>query len=41
MFPLSHVEDIMLGLTQGADITYAIYLDCTKAFDKVDHKLQL
>ena len=37
---LSHFEDIMLGLTQGAD-TDAIYLDFAKAFDKVDHKLLL
>ena len=35
---LSHFEDIMFGLTQGAD-TDAIYLDFAKAFDKVDHQL--
>ena len=35
---LSHFDDIMLGLTKGAD-TDAIYLDYAKAFDKVDHRL--
>lgn len=37
---LSHFDDIMLGLTDGAD-TDAIYLDYAKAFDKVDHNLIL
>ena len=35
---LSHFDAIMLGLLNGHD-TDAIYLDFTKAFDKVDHKL--
>ena len=37
---LSHVDDIVQGLTKNAD-TDAIYLDFAKAFDKVDHKLLL
>ena len=37
---LSHFDDILLGLTAGAD-TDAIYLDFAKAFDKVDHQLLL
>ena len=35
---LSHFDDVMVGLTNGAD-TDAIYLDYAKAFDKVDHRL--
>ena len=37
---LSHVDDIVKGLINGAD-TDAIYLDFAKAFDKVDHQLLL
>ncbi|KAL5249177.1 hypothetical protein ACHWQZ_G018132 [Mnemiopsis leidyi] len=37
---LSHVDDIVKGLIDGAD-TDAIYLDFAKAFDKVDHRLLL
>ena len=37
---LSHVDDIVKGLINGAD-TDAIYLDFAKAFDKVDHRLLL
>ena len=37
---LSHVDDIVQGLTKNAD-TDAIYLDFAKAFDKVDHRLLL
>ena len=35
---LSHIDDVLTGLINGAD-TDAIYLDFAKAFDKVDHKL--
>ena len=35
---LSHIDDVMRGLINGAD-TDAIYLDYAKAFDKVDHQL--
>ena len=37
---LSHIDDIVKGLIDGAD-TDAIYLDFAKAFDKVDHRLLL
>ena len=35
---LSHIDDVMRGLINGAD-TDAIYLDYAKAFDKVNHQL--
>ena len=37
---LSHIDNIMLGLTENMD-TDSIYLDYAKAFDKVDHELLL
>lgn len=35
---LSHFDDIIVGLTNKCD-TDSIYLDYSKAFDKVDHRL--
>ena len=35
---LNHFDEILLGLLDNKD-TDSIYLDCAKAFDKVDHRL--